>query len=153
YAEVSAGCGPLSGVWSMDVSTPAGTIASYSASNINITGLDAPVFGADGSVYVLSGSGDSDPAAGVYANSLLALTPKNLKLKDWYTLSDSSGPTHALKLDPVILTYNHKQLIAAPGKERSLVLLDSQSLGGANHHTPLAETAAISSPAAESGSR
>jgi len=152
YAEVSAGCGPLSGVWSMDVSTPAETIASYSASNINITGLDLPVFGADGSVYVVSGSGASDPAAGVYANSLLALTPKELKLKDWFTLSASSGPAHALKLDPVILTYNHKQLIAAPGKDRSLVLLDSQSLGGANHHTPLAETAAISSPAAESGS-
>jgi hypothetical protein len=142
----------LSGIWSLNVSTPAEIVASYSASHINITGFDTPVFGADGSVYVVSGIGASDPAAGVYANSLLALTPKELKLKDWYTISGSSGPAHSLKLDPVILTYNHKQLIAAPGKDRSLVLLDSNSLGGADHHTPLAQTAAISGPAAESGS-
>jgi hypothetical protein len=40
----------------------------------------------------------------------------------------------------VVLTYKGKELIAAPGKDGSLVLLDSASLGGIDHHAPLAQT-------------
>ncbi len=43
-----------------------------------------------------------------------------------------------MNASPVVLTYKEKELIAAPGKDGSLVLLDSASLGGADHHTPLA---------------
>ena len=45
---------------------------------------------------------------------------------------------------PVAFTYKEKELIAAPGGDGSLVLLDSASLGGADHHTPLAQTGKLS---------
>ena len=44
----------------------------------------------------------------------------------------------------MVFTYKEKELIAAPGKDGSLVLLDSASLGGPDHHTPLAETDGLS---------
>ena len=49
-----------------------------------------------------------------------------------------------MNASPVVLTYKEKELIAAPGKDGSLVLLDSASLGGADHHTPLAQTDKLS---------
>ena len=73
----------------------------------------------------------------VYANSVVALTAKELKVKDWYH-PPLAGK--ALNAGPVVLTYKDKELVAAPGKDGSLVLLDSASLGGADHHTPLAQT-------------
>ncbi len=45
---------------------------------------------------------------------------------------------------PVVFTYKEKELIAAPGADGGLVLLDSASLGGADHHTPLAQTGKLS---------
>jgi outer membrane protein assembly factor BamB len=42
-----------------------------------------------------------------------------------------------------VFTYKDKELIAAPGGNGTLVLLDSTSLGGTDHHTPLAQTVAL----------
>ncbi len=47
----------------------------------------------------------------------------------------------------MVFTYKDKELIAAPGKDGSLVLLDSTSFGGADHHTPLAQTDRLSKAA------
>ncbi len=79
----------------------------------------------------------------MYANSVVALTAKDLKVKDWYTPS-GSGKDKGLNASPVVFTYKDKELVAAPGKDGSIVLLDSGSLGGPDHHTPLAQTDKIS---------
>ena len=42
-------------------------------------------------------------------------------------------------------TYKTKKLIAAPGPDGTFVLLDAESLGGADHHTPMFQTEKISS--------
>ncbi len=49
-----------------------------------------------------------------------------------------------LNVSPVVVRYKDKDLIAGAGKDGSIVLLDSESLGGKDHHTPLAETGQIS---------
>jgi hypothetical protein len=49
-----------------------------------------------------------------------------------------------LTAGPVVFIYKEKELIAAPGADGGLVLLDSASLGGAGHHTPLTQTAKLS---------
>jgi outer membrane protein assembly factor BamB len=77
----------------------------------------------------------------VYPHSVISLDLKDLKVKDWYT------PAAEGKLEgatPTAFTYKDKKLVAAPGKDGSFVLLDNASLGGVDHHTPLAETAKIS---------
>jgi hypothetical protein len=92
---------------------------------------------ADGTAYLHTGSGTAtvtDP------NGLLALSGKDLKVTDWY------APVGDEDLAPVAFTYKQTELLAAPGKDGRLVLLDRKSLGGADHHTPLFQTAAISQP-------
>ena len=129
--------------WSIDLSTPDYTVSSYQTQKLSVSGFTGPAIGADGTVYVETGGGPADPSAGVYANSVVALMAKGMKVKDWYTPSDS-GKDKVLNASPVVFSYKDKEFVAAPGKDGSIVLLDSGSLGGPDHHTPLAQTDRIS---------
>jgi outer membrane protein assembly factor BamB len=140
YTVSGTGCHNLANtVWSIDLNTPDYTVSSFKTQKLGLAGLTGPAIGQDGTAYVLTGSGRPEPP--VYAASVMALDPKDLKVKDWYSPSAS---TRELNAGPVIFTSKEKELIAAPGKDGSLVLLDSQSLGGADHHTPLAQTGSLS---------
>src|SRR5207302_3410862 len=46
---------------------------------------------------------------------------------------------------PVVFAYKGRDLIVSAGKDGRLHVLDSQSLGGEDHKTPLSETAPIPS--------
>ena len=103
-------------------------------------GTAGPAIGADGTVYAETGDGQYDPAVNRYANAVIALTPKELKLKDWYV------PTNAewlykrdldMNVTPVVFPYKGRELLVGSGKEGRFFLLDSQSLGGTDHRTPL----------------
>jgi outer membrane protein assembly factor BamB len=141
YTAAGSGCKNVAdAIWSIDLKTPDYTVSSYKADKISVAGVTGPAIGADGRAFVVTGSGPDNPAAGVHANSVVALNAKDLKVKDWYT---PSAGGKALNAGPVVFTYKDKELIAAPGKDGSIVLLDSQSLGGPDHHTPLAQTPAF----------
>ncbi len=142
YTTTGQGCKSLAnGAWSIDLSTPNYTVNSYKTQKLAISGHMAPAIGADGTAYIETGSGRADASAGVYANSVVALSARDLKVKDWYTPTDnSSGKDKVLNASPVVFSYKGKELIAAAGKGGSIVLLDSGSLGGPDHHTPLAQT-------------
>ncbi len=147
YTATGAGCrNAPNTAWSIDLNTPDYTVSSYKTQRLSLAGLTGPTIGRDGTAYVVTGSGQADPAAGVYANSVVALGAKDLKVKDWYTPS-GSGKDKSLSASPVAFTYKDKELVAAPGGDGSIVLLDSASLGGPDHHTPLAQTAKISKAA------
>ena len=136
YAASGAGCRNVAdALWSIDIDTPQYPIHSYKSQKVPLAGLTGPAIGSDGTVYVATGSGADDAAAGDHADSVVALTAKELKVKDWYS---AGGKT--LNRGPVVFTYKDKELVAAPGKDGSLVLLDSDGLGGGDHHTPLAQT-------------
>ena len=51
-------------------------------------GLGGAPIGTDGTVYVEVGDGPWDPADGKYSDTVLALSPKDLKIKDYYTPSN-----------------------------------------------------------------
>lgn len=144
YTATGAGCrNAPNAAWSIDLSTPDYTVNSFQTHNLSLAGLTGPAIGRDGTVYVVTGSGPAEPAGGVYANSVVALTGEGLKVKDWYT-PPGSGKNKGLNAGPVVFTYKDKEVVAAPGNGGSIVLLDSGSLGGADHHTPLAQTEKIS---------
>jgi outer membrane protein assembly factor BamB len=139
YTATGQGCRNVpNAVWSIDLNTPDYPVNSYKTQKISLAGVSGPAIGREGTVYVVTGSGPAVPP--VYANSVVALTEKELKAKDWYT--PPSGKQ--LSAGPVAFVYKEKELIAAPGANGGLVLLDSASLGGAGHHTPLAQTGKLS---------
>jgi outer membrane protein assembly factor BamB len=139
YTATGQGCRNVpNAVWSIDLNTADYSVNSYKTQKISLAGLSGPAIGRDGTAYVLTGSGPAAPP--VYANSVVALTAKDLKVKDWYTPSSAKG----LSASPVAFIDKEKELIAAPGADGGLVLLDGTSLGGPDHHTPLAQTGKLS---------
>jgi len=138
-SATKAGCaGVENAVWSMDMTSAEYPVLSYK------TGAIAPMIAmgptiSDGVAYVVTGSGASS-ATDVHADSIVALD-KDAKAKDWYTPEGGGGLQNAT---PVAFTYKDKKLLAAPGKDGSYVLLNAESLGGADHHAALGATPSIS---------
>ena len=148
YTITGQGCGgnPNS-VYAIDLSDPAKTVRYWRSGTGGLWGTAGPAIGADGTVYAETGDGPYDPASNRYANSVVALTPKDLKLKDWYTPSNAEWLWKRdldMNVTPVVFPYKGRDLIVGSGKEGRLFLLDSQSLGGADHRTPLFRSELIS---------
>jgi hypothetical protein len=148
YTITGQGCGgnPNS-VYSLDLNDPARTVRNWRSGSGGLWGTAGPAIGSDGTVYAETGDGAYDPAAGRYANSIVALTPKELKLKDWYTPSNAEWLWKRdldMNVTPVVFPYKGRDLIVGSGKEGRLFLLDSLSLGGADHRTPLFRSDLIS---------
>jgi outer membrane protein assembly factor BamB len=99
--------------------------------------------GRTGTVYAETGDGPFNPEAGKYADSFLTLSPRDLKLLDYYTPENANYLTRK-DLDmgnstPVVFTYKGRELLVGSGKEGTLFLLDAKSLGGETHRKPLFE--------------
>src|SRR5262245_58271149 len=148
YTITGQGCGGTpNSVYALDLSDPAKTVRYWRSGSGGLWGTAGPAIGTDGTLYAETGDGQYDPATNRYANSIVALTAKELKLKDWYT------PTNAewlwkrdldMNVSPVVFPYKGRDLIVGSGKEGRLFLLDSQSLGGTDHRTPAFRTDLIS---------
>jgi outer membrane protein assembly factor BamB len=129
YTVAGSGCHNVANaVWSIDLNTPDYAVSSYKTEKVSLGGFTGPAIGRDGTVYVDTGS-------------VLALGAKDLKVKDSYAPAAIGKAPNA---GPVVFTYKEKELIAALVGDGTLVLLDSASLGGADHHTPLAQTEKLS---------
>ena len=101
-------------------------------------------------MYTGTGDGKWDPENGIYGNGIVGvkLNPqtKSLDLSDYY------GPSNAewlakrdldMQVTPAIFTYKGKELMVDAGKECRVYLLDTQSIGGDDHRTPLYRTPLI----------
>jgi hypothetical protein len=90
---------------------------------------------------VQTADGPYDPAAGRFGNSVLALTFKDLRLVDSFT-PENWEYLNAKDLDlssanALAFPFEGKTIVSSVGKESVVSLLDGDSLGGANHMTPL----------------
>lgn len=133
YTTTSAGCGGApDAVWAMDLNDANPQPVSYALTTGAPGGIGGFALGQDGTVYVQTSSGKE-------AGALLALSPKDLKLKQSFTIPGSGSVT------PVVFPWKGKELVLAAGKQGSLYLLDGQELGGADHKTPLYQTAPLAS--------
>jgi hypothetical protein len=129
YVVTEGNCGgAANGVWALDLVSK--QVTSWKA---NVVGIAGPAFGGDGTLYVATGNGGESP------NSLVALDPKTLSVKGWYTAG-----AHEFSSSPVLFEYKGKTLIAATTKDGRIHLLDSANLGGADHQTALYTTPATS---------
>ncbi len=147
YATTGQKCGGNpNAVYAMDLTSPDKKVTSFGTNGGGIWGLGGAAIGTDGTVYAEVGDGEFDPAKGIYSDTILALSPKDLKLKDWYTPSNRVWITKRdldMNTTPTVFPYKGRDLLVAGGKEGRLFLLDSQSLGGSNHRTPLYRTPLI----------
>ena len=123
YAAVVNQCGGASpGVFVMDFEAPTRPVNRWDAEGAAIAGF---ALGPEGTVYVATGAGASQ-----YANSVVALEPRTLKLKDW--IRQESPFISA----PAVFTDGGQTLVSAVSANR-LYLLEASSLGGPDHRTPL----------------
>jgi hypothetical protein len=141
YAATTHGCGDApNALWAIDLAAPDYPATTYSTKSVSLQASMGPTL-SDGVAYLVTGGGSATDQ--IYPNSIVALSGKGLKVKDWYTLAKDSG--NLQNLTPVAFTFKQQELLAAPGMDGSVVLLDSKSLGGSDHHTPLFQTPSISS--------
>jgi outer membrane protein assembly factor BamB len=145
YTATGSGCGDTpDAVWAIDLGGPTPNVSSFVSDTGKILGLGGPAVGTNGVVYVLTRDG-----------KLVALTPKDLKLKDYVVLSgDNSKPKNGSKKDPdmnattpLVFAYKGHDLVVSAGPDSRLYLLDSNALGGEDHKTPLFQSPPLSAPA------
>jgi outer membrane protein assembly factor BamB len=155
YTATSNNCGAVpNGVYAIDLNVEDGKTISWTTGGPNVAGAAGPALGTDGVLYAavaeaggMAGSGvTSQPAQQQYASSIVALDPKTLKLKDWF-----SAPGADFNASPVVLRHKDKDLIVATANDGRMYVLDSASLGGADHKTPLHVTAKYTAPGLTSG--
>jgi len=134
YAATTGNCsGVANGVWSVDLASEAKAVQSYDTKGATIAGTVPPAFGTDGTLYIATGAGKSE-----VANAVVSLDQKTLTQKDWF------ATTTPFTSNPVVFQYKNKDLIVAANKDGRLYVLDSASLGGTDHKTPLHKSSQVS---------
>jgi outer membrane protein assembly factor BamB len=87
-------------------------------------------------VYVTIGSRPG-PGSNGYANAIVALDPKMLTVKGWFTPPDTE-----LVTPPVVFEIGERGIVAAAARDGSTFLLDTSSLGGSTHDVALGRASA-----------
>jgi hypothetical protein len=146
YATASSDCGAdTGGVWAVDLSgseSQVPHVASFPLKAGAVSLHGGLALGADGTVYVQTGPGATDRLyeGTVWSNSLLALNAKDLKLKQYFAVSGVPETRSPYVTTPVVFAYKGRDLIVSAGADGRLYLLDSKSVGGDDHKTPLYQT-------------
>lgn len=144
YTPITRGCGgAVSNFAALDLTQPDRPQVHYYTSigrPAGAWGRGGLVLGPKG-VYAQTSDGPYDPAAGKFGNTLMALNLKDLRLLDSFTPANSDY-LNKRDLDlgsasPIIFRFQKWQLVATSSKQAQIFLLDANSLGGADHHTPL----------------
>jgi outer membrane protein assembly factor BamB len=146
YATTSHGCGGApNAVWAIDMTNPdpsaAPVVTNLPTGGGDALGIGGPVIGADGTVYVATGDGPLDPAAGKYSNTVLALTPRTLAPAGYF-VDSTTGKSGLNSVSPVVFDYKEHEVVVSATRDGRLNLLDANSFNG-DHKTPLAQSAKI----------
>jgi outer membrane protein assembly factor BamB len=141
YTATGRDCGNVpNGLWAIDLTSPNYTVTSYPTQKVRPLALTGPAMTPDGTSIVVMGRGTSGSG---HSGSVVAVT-KDMKVQDWYKPEPEMASYESVS--PVTFDYKGKQVTVAPGEDGSITLLDVESLGGADHHTPLFQTTPVSKP-------
>jgi len=137
YTTTMNGCGSVpDAVWALDLAAGSTAVKTWRTEGGSPAG--APAFANDGTVYVSLGA-RTTAGDGGYANAIVALDPRELAVKDWFTL-----PGVEFVTGPIVLNTGGREIVAAATRDGSIVLLDARSLGGPTHGTALSRSVASS---------
>jgi outer membrane protein assembly factor BamB len=114
-----------------------------------IFGTAGPAIGDDGTIYFETGDGPYDAATGKLSTTVQGYTSNNdtMTLKDYYTPTNHAWLTKRdldMNTTPVVFPYQGRDLLVGSGKEGRYFLMDSKSMGGADHRTPLYRSPLVS---------
>ena len=147
YAETGNSCGGLpDAVWAVDMSGDAHAITSFEPQSTGAWGKGGVSIGTDGTVYTQTGDGEFDPVNGEYGNALVALTAKDLQVKDFFSFAsgdDFSAKSDEFSVTPTVFQLDGKDLVATAGPDGRVDLLDSKDLGGSDHKTALFQSSPL----------
>jgi len=141
YIVTGQGCGGVpNALYAVNLTNKKLTISS--PPQAGLWGTAGPAVGSDGTIYFESGDGAYDASAGKLSTSVEAFTfaSDQLTLKDFYSPSNHvwlSRRDLDMNVTPVVFPYKGRDLIVGSGKEGRYFVMDSNSMGGADHMTPL----------------
>ena len=149
YTTTAQGCGGNpNNFYSYDLATK--KVGNWSPGSGGLWPRTGPSVGKDGTVYAGSGDGDYFPEQGIYGQAFIGVkqnpATKALDLKDWYAPSDAYWMRKRdldFNVSSPIFDYKGKEYIVSSSKECRIWLLDTSSLGGADHRMPASRTPLI----------
>lgn len=142
YSTTAQGCGGNeNGVWAIDLSSPDKKVTKFiPGGRGGLWGRQGASIGSDGTVYSPTGDGPFNPEKHEFSEAIIGVTPKELKLKDYFSPVNAAFMWKRdldMQVTPAVFDYKGRELLATSSKECRMFLLDSKSLGGADHRTPL----------------
>ncbi len=144
YTETAQGCGGNpNDVYTYDLTTH--KVGSWGPASGGMWGRSGPAIAAhNDTMFIGTGDGPWFPEEGIFGNAIIGIQQdpqtKAAELSDYYS------PTNAewlyrrdldMQVTPTIFNYKGKELMVTAGKECRAYLLDSDSIGGDDHRTPL----------------
>jgi hypothetical protein len=156
YAATQAECGGNpNALYAIDLSTPEKKVTTFPTNGSGFAGSAGVAVATDGNtVYGLIPDGQGS-VAGKYSNTVVALGAKDLEVKDYFTPSGAAPAakkgSEAAGATPAVFPWNGKDVVVAGGTDGRIYLLDSASPGGADHHTPLAQSEVIAAAEGTNG--
>jgi outer membrane protein assembly factor BamB len=117
YTTTTDGCGgAVEGMWAMDLADDKHTVKTWKSDAGSVVGRVS--FGANGTLFIGS------------SNAILALDPKELAVRNRFTLIGSTFVT-----SPVVFSIGERQVVAATTRDGSVVVLDAASLSEVGRST------------------
>ncbi len=150
YTHSAQGCGGNPNIaYTYDLAT--NKVGSWGPAGGGMWGRSGPAISAvHDTMYTGTGDGRWDPENGVYGNGMIGVrqnkTTKSLELVDYY------GPSNAewlvkrdldMQVTPTIFSYKGREYMVDASKECRLYFMDTESIGGDDHRTPLERTPLI----------
>ncbi len=143
YTTTAQGCGGHPNmVYAYDLAT--NKVGSWGPAGGGMWGRTGPAIGSKGVLYTGTGDGRWDPERGIFGNGIIGvqqnLTTKALELVDYYAPSNAEWLFKRdldMQVTPTIFDYKGRELMVAAGKECRVYLMDTESIGGDDHRTPL----------------
>ena len=143
YATTADECGGNpNALYALDILSPDKHVGVFTTGGSGFSGIGGTVLGDDGTVYVQVAYGSGD-FAGAYNDTVLALTPKELKVRDFFTPKGKPPKkknSTASGITPMLFRWRGKDMLLAGSSNGCVYLLDSTMLGGRDHHTPFSQT-------------
>jgi outer membrane protein assembly factor BamB len=143
YSTTAQGCGGNPNrVWSINLADK--KVMSFQPNGGGgLWGRTGAAIGFDGTLYAPTGDGQFDPAQKMYSESIIAVTPKSLELKDYYSPINSPFMWKRdldMQVTPAVFQFKGRSLVVASSKECRIFVMDANAIGGADHRTPLVRT-------------